>query len=147
MERGRVMENGTGDIESLLWLTVIGIMVYVVWSVIRTRRWMRQGRCTRCGAVQPTKAMNTAPFCERCAVKTVRNHRLAFNFFLGLGIVCVVLMTIGILGDIRDGATINWKNILQMYGTVLGSVVSLVLLCWGERKPSELPADGEHPNS
>ncbi|HEX2951179.1 MAG TPA: hypothetical protein VHV83_16670 [Armatimonadota bacterium] len=53
---------------------------------------------------------------------------MAYRFFLGCSILFGVVMTLGTIGDVRSGLTINWRDIYPMFS--LGFGLPLAIALW-----------------
>jgi len=58
----------------------------------------------------------------------VWRNRFGYYFFLVMSILCGLLMTIGVIGDICSGVTVNWMDVLLIYSIGVGASVSLALM-------------------
>jgi hypothetical protein len=128
------MDHAPEIVGRLIWILLIGAWVYATWSGVRALRRQREGSCAGCGAAEPSKIVGASPLCVPCANKASRSHQLGYRFFLGMAIVGAVLMVVGTILDLRDGASLEplGKTLLLML--LLGVVGPIGLALWIRRQ-------------
>jgi TM2 domain-containing membrane protein YozV len=100
--------------------------VYLGWLATRSKDRRFAGMCVRCNRVPPVRTPGGADseqrMCESCAKLTERNHRLAFWFFLGIGVLCAAVIGLTVPGDLRRGLAYPWQGVLLLAFCVVGPV-------------------------